>query len=124
MNEDPLIAGTDSLTCSVSHGPGYVVVSVAGEIDAGTEQQFRDVITSALARGVMRVAVDLTAVTFLASAAIGVVMGVHRVLADEDGLLVLVSPKGEAAQVLSLTGVSEVIPVVVRLPDAVALLDC
>ena len=120
MNEDPLSASSDSLNFSVSDGPGYVVVSVAGQIDAGTEQQFRDALTSALSHGATRLVVDLAAVPFMASAGIGVLMGVRRVLADEGGRLVLASPHGEVAQVLSLTGVSQMITVTASVTDALA----
>ena len=77
MNTDPLSTGTDSLAFSVSREAGYAVLSVAGNIDTGTEQRFRDALTS-----------------------------VH----------------GEVAQVLSITGVAEVIPVADSVADAVAAL--
>jgi hypothetical protein len=47
-------------------------------------------------------------------------MGVRRVLAADGGSLVLACPRGKVAQVLSLTGVSDVIPVAVSVADAVA----
>jgi anti-sigma B factor antagonist len=123
MNEDPQILSTSLLSISVAQERGYAVVSVAGEIDAGTEQQFRDALTSVLARGVLRIVVDLAGVAFMASAGIGVLMGMRRVLADEGGSLVLASPHGEVAQVLSMTGVDTVIPVAASAADAVARLD-
>jgi anti-anti-sigma factor len=58
----------------------------------------------------------------MSSAGIGVLMGVRRVLADAGGSLVLAAPHGEVAQVLSITGVAEVIPVAASLADAVAAL--
>lgn len=99
------------------------MVSVSGEIDASTEQRFRDGLTSVLSDGVVRVVVDLEGVAFLASAGIGVLMGVRRVLADDGGVLVLAAPHGEVAQVLAMTGVSDVIPVAPSVADAVARLD-
>jgi anti-sigma B factor antagonist len=123
VNEDPLIASTDSLAFSVAVESGYAVLSVAGEIDAGTERPFRDALTSVLARGIPRIVVDLSQVTFMSSAGIGVLMGVRRVLADEGGSLALAAPHGEVAQVLSITGVGEVIPVAATVADAVARLD-
>lgn len=122
MNEDPLIASDDSLAFSVSRKPRYVVLSVAGELDASTEQRFRDALTSVLTHGVPRIVVDLSAVVFMSSAGIGVLMGVRRVLADEGGALALAAPPGEVAQVLSMTGVAEVIPVATSVPEAVAAL--
>jgi anti-sigma B factor antagonist len=122
MNTDPRTTGTDSLAFSVSRKPGYAVLSVAGDVDAGTEQLFRDALTSVLAHGVPRIAVDLSLVDFMSSAGIGVLMGVRRVLADAGGSLALASPHGQVAQVLSMTGVAEVIPVTASVPDAVAAL--
>jgi anti-sigma B factor antagonist len=123
MSKDPLIATQEPLICSVSREQGYAVVSVSGEIDASTEQRFRDGLTSVLSNGVIRVVVDLEGVAFLASAGIGVLMGVRRVLADGGGVLVLAAPHGEVAQVLAMTGVSDVIPVASSVADAVARLD-
>src|SRR5215472_9975292 len=122
MNTDPLSTGTASLAFSVSREAGYAVLSVAGNVDAGTEQRFRDALTSVLAHGVPRIVVDLSRVAFMSSAGIGVLMGVRRVLADAGGSLVLASPHGEVVQVLSITGVAGVIPVTASLADAVATL--
>jgi len=122
MNTDPLSTGTDSLAFSVSRGAGHAVLSVAGNVDAGSEQQFRDALASVLADGVPRIVVDLSRVAFMSSAGIGVLMGVRRVLADAGGSLALAAPHGEVAQVLSITGVAEVIPVAASVADAVALL--
>ena len=122
MDTDPLSTGADSLAFSVTREAGYAVLSVAGNVDAGTEQRFRDALTSVLAHGVPRIIVDLSRVAFMSSAGIGVLMGVRRVLADAGGSLVLASPHGEVAQVLSITGVAGVIPVTASLADAVAAL--
>jgi anti-anti-sigma factor len=119
MNDDLPIIGDDLLSFSISQGPGYAVVSVAGEIDLDTERAFRDALTSALAGGVPRLVVDLGAVTYMGSTGIGVLMAVRRALAA-DGGLVLACPRGRVAQVLSLTGVSDVIPVAASVADAVA----
>ena len=100
-----------------------MVVSVAGEIDAGTECALRDVLTSVLARREPQVVVDLAGVAFLTSSGIGVLMGARKVLAAAGGSLMLASPRGEVAQILSLTGVSELIPVAASVADAVARRD-
>ena len=123
MNDDLPIYSDDDLhdllTYSISHGPCYAVVSVAGEIDLDTEQAFRAALTSALAGGVLRLVVDLAAVSYMGSTGIGVLMGVRRELAANGGSLVLVCPRGKVAQVLKVTGVREVIPVAASMADAV-----
>jgi anti-sigma B factor antagonist len=111
------------LTCSVSRGPDYAVVSVAGEIDASTEQGLRDGLAAVLSEGVVRVVVDLDGVGFMASAGIGILMGVRRLLSAGGGELVLASAHGDVAQVLDMTGVTNVIPVTANVADAVARLD-
>jgi anti-sigma B factor antagonist len=108
------------LTISVSPEPGYVVVSVAGEIDVATAAQFREQLASVISGGARRVVVDLARVTFMASAGIGVLTGTHRVLAAQSGSLVLASPSPAAGRVLSLAGVDQVIPVTGSVADAVA----
>jgi anti-sigma B factor antagonist len=113
---------SDLLSFSVSQGPGYAVVSLTGELDAGTEGEFRDALASVVAGGALRLVVDLAGVTFMASAGIGALMGVRRMLVAEGGSLALASPRGAVAQVLKLTGVGEVIPVAATVADAVARL--
>jgi anti-sigma B factor antagonist len=119
----PSIARNVPLTCSVSPGSGYVVVSVAGEVDAGTEQDLRDELAAVLHDGTGDVVVDLDRVRFMASAGIGVLLGARRVLADSGRQLVLAAPKGEVAQVLMITGISDVVPVAESVAAAVARLS-
>jgi len=109
------------MTFSVSHGAGYAVVAVAGEIDIVSQGQFRDRLSLVLAGDVRRLAVDLSGVTFMASAGLAVLTGLHRAMTAEGGSLVLVSPRGEVAQIVSLTGLDRVIPVLASMLDAVAL---
>ena len=110
----------DALTISVSPEPGYVVVSVAGEIDMATAAQFREQLASVISGGARRVVVDLARVTFMASAGVAVLMGTHRVLAAESGSLVLASPSPAAWRVLSLASLDQVIPVTGSVADAAA----
>jgi anti-sigma B factor antagonist len=110
----------DALTISVSPEPGYVVVSVAGEIDMATAAQFREQLASVISGGARRVVVDLARVTFMASAGVAVLAGTHRVLAAQGGSLVLASPSPAAGRVLSLAGVDQVIPVTGSVADAAA----
>jgi anti-sigma B factor antagonist len=110
----------DELTISVSPEPGYVVVSVAGEIDMATAAQFREQLASVISGGARRVVVDLARVTFMASAGIGVLTGTHRVLAGEGGSLVLAAPSPAVWRVLSVVGLDRVIPVTGSVADAAA----
>lgn len=110
----------DRLTISVSPGPGYLVVSVAGEIDTVTASQFREQLASVITCGARRVVVDLARVTFMDSAGIGVLTATHRVLAVQQGSLAVVSPSPAVRRVLSLSGLDQVILVTSSVPDAAA----
>jgi anti-sigma B factor antagonist len=110
----------DELTISVSPEPGYVVVSVAGEIDMATAPQFREQLSSVISGGARRVVVDLARVTFMASAGISVLIGTHRALVAESGSLVLASPSLAARRILALVGLDQVIPVTGSVADAAA----
>jgi anti-sigma B factor antagonist len=109
----------DGLTFSVSPEVGCVVVSVAGEIDTITAPQFRDRLASVVSGRSQRVVVDLTLVTYLASAGITVLTGTHRLLAGQGGSLVVACPSPAAWRVLSLLGVDQVIPVADSVAEAV-----
>jgi anti-sigma B factor antagonist len=123
VHDDLRLVSDHPLSFSITEGRGYMVVSAAGEIDAGAERALHDVLTSVRARRALRVVVDLAGVAFMASSGIGVLMAARRVLAAGGGSLVLASPRGEVAQILSLTGVSEVIPVAPTVADAIARRD-
>jgi anti-sigma B factor antagonist len=107
----------DALTVSVSLRPGCAVVSVSGALDVTTEGEFRERLTSVLAHGVPRLLVDLSGVTFMASAGLGVLTGLHHAMASEGGKLVLASPPEVVTRVLSLTGADRVIPVVASVAE-------
>jgi len=110
----------DQLTISVSPEPGYVVVSVAGEIDIATAAPFRERLASVICGGARRVVVDLGRVTFMASAGVAVLMGMHRVLAGQSGSLVVASPSPAVGRVLSVVGLDQVIPVTGSVAEAAA----
>lgn len=70
MVEDGAVAGL--LTVGLAERDAAVVVAVAGEVDLATVPQVRAAFADALGRlGGRRLVVDLTAVTFLASAGLG-----------------------------------------------------
>ena len=110
----------DQLSISVSPEPGYVVVCVAGEIDIATAAQFREELASVICGGARRVVVDLARVTFLASAGVAVLTGMHRVLAGQSGSLAVAAPSPAVGQVLSLVGLDQLIPVTGSVADVAA----
>jgi len=82
----------DQLSFSVLESSDRVLVSVTGEIAAGAEHQFREALVAALKPEPRRLVIDLAGVPFMASAGVGVLMGIRAVLTSRGGSLVLLSP--------------------------------
>ena len=100
--------------------PAYTLVSLAGECDLNTSRKLRDVLTSEVSRGARRLILDLSALGFMDSAGIQVLMSAHTLLNVRGGALVLVSPQPVVARILELTGADQLIPVYGSLGDAQA----
>jgi anti-sigma B factor antagonist len=88
---------------------GSTVVVAAGEIDVATSPALREALRVA-AELSSKVIVDLSAVTFLDSTGLGVLMGGFKTL-SADGSMCLVGPTGMVAKVLRITRLDEVIPI-------------
>jgi len=106
----------DKLSFAVAEFPDHVLVSVTGEIGVTDEDRFREVLASALSQEPARLVVDLADVPFMASAGVGVLMGIRSVLAARGGSLVLSSLRPAVARVLEVTGAAELIPVAAESP--------
>ncbi|HBP20859.1 MAG TPA: hypothetical protein DEA08_24105 [Planctomycetes bacterium] len=97
-----------------------------GEIDIHTAPQLEQAIDQVLAKGAQRIAVDLEAVTYIASAGVGLFVGNVNELKERGGGLVIVYSRhadaleGQTAmsegydvlQVFTLLGLDGVVPVV------------
>lgn len=109
--------GLDELRISVTPGPAYTLVSLAGECDLNTSRELRDVLTSEVSRGAQRLILDLSELGFMDSAGMQVLMSTHALLNIRDGALTLVSPQPVVARILELTGADQLIPVYDSLGD-------
>ena len=108
----------DELEISVTAGPAHTLVAVAGECDLHTGRQLRDVLTSEVSRGVRRLILDLSGLSFMDSTGMQVLLSVRAVLTVRGGVLALVCPQPVVARILELTGADRVIPVYDTLQDA------
>ena len=86
-----------------------MVVVASGEIDIATSPALREALVAA-AESSSNVVVDLSAVTFLDSTGLGVLMGGFRTLFGH-GSMCLVGPTGMVAKVLRVTRLDQVIPI-------------
>jgi anti-sigma B factor antagonist len=98
------------------------VVRVTGEVDMYTAPQLKQALLGLIDGGARRVVVDLSAVTFIDSTALGVLIGGVRRLHAADGAMALVVTSRPVERVLSITGLDRVFSIHTTLADAVAAL--
>jgi anti-sigma B factor antagonist len=96
------------------------VVGASGELDATTAPQLRLLLLDLLEDSQRNVVVDLSAVTFLDSTGLGVLVGGTRRLTDAGGTFSLVVTDARILQVLHLTGLQRVLTVFTSRAEAVA----
>ena len=79
------------------------VAAVSGRIDLRSAPELRDEAMAALAAVDGALVLDLSAVEFIDSSGLGVLIGLERESQRLQGRLVLVQPTGSAAQIFALT---------------------
>jgi anti-anti-sigma factor len=86
------------------------VVVLTGEADM-TCVELREVLAAEVAKKPRLIAVDMSALAFIDSGALQMIVAAYQVMRGDGGTLVLVSPVEAVARVLELTGVSEAVAV-------------
>ena len=89
------------------HG-GRTVVCVGGEIDVYTAPKLRDKITELVADGSYHLVVDMSAVEFLDSTGLGVLVGGLKKVRTHDGSLELVCNQDRLLKIFRITGLAKV----------------
>jgi anti-sigma B factor antagonist len=95
IREDP-VAG-------IERSDGYVVVSLAGELDLYNAHEVREALLECCAEAPDRLVVDLSAVKFIDSTALGVLIEARTRLANRRGFL-LAAPGLETRRALEISG--------------------
>lgn len=98
-----------SVESSVLDG-GRGLVCLRGEVDIYTAPRFKESLLELLDEGVTGIVVDLSAVTFIDSTALGVLIGGVRRLHDIGGRMALVVATRPVERVLTITGLDRVFP--------------
>jgi anti-anti-sigma factor len=106
---------------TVENEDGAVVVTAKGEVDAFVA----DDLTAAFEQAVedRRIVADFTAVSFLDSTALGLLVRVVREVDDSGGDIRVVLPEGTARRIFELTTLDRVLPVAPSRAQALAELD-
>lgn len=105
---------------AVERDGDVAAVVAGGEIDLYGAPELSDALSS-IARE-RRVLIDLTAVSFLDSTALGVVVTAVRELGEQGGLARVVLPTGSARRIFELTTLDQVLPLEESRAHAVAAL--
>ena len=97
---------------------GCTVVTVVGEVDVYTAPTLDEALSATIAEGNTCVVVDLTAVDFLDSTGLSVLVKALKRIREADGSLDVVVSADRVAKVFRLTGLDKVIPLHAALADA------
>jgi anti-sigma B factor antagonist len=109
------------LIIAVHRRPGHVLVTVSGEIDLAAAAQLRGRLAGP-AGGGRPVIVDLSRVSFIDAAGVGVLAGAAAQAAAQGGALQLAAAGWQVRRVLALTGLDRIIPLAATVAEARAAL--
>ena len=84
------------------------IIDLDGEVDVYTAPQLKQQIITLLDAGVKRVIVNLTAVEYLDSTALGVLIGGLKRLRERDGTLDLICPNPRIKRIFEITGLDKI----------------
>jgi anti-sigma B factor antagonist len=102
------VALTDVRITSAELGPDTCVISLGGELDLASSDRLMEEIDRVLAGDYRRLIVDLSAVTFLDSTALGVLTSAATRVRARGGEIVLVSDDPKVVRVFQITGLDRV----------------
>jgi anti-sigma B factor antagonist len=100
------------------HGQ-VVVVAVRGELDAVTSREFDEYLTTARQQS-DRIILDLTAVDFMDTSSLAVIVGHWKKLTARDGILALAGARYRYTKTLWITGLADRLPRYDTLEQAIA----
>ncbi len=92
------------------------VVTLAGEIDLAVVPEIRERLEAAMGAGCSQVLLDLEAVTYADSTALGLLVWIDRRLAPTSGKLILCGANADVSRILELSGLIGVAPTISARP--------
>ncbi len=84
------------------------VLKIAGEVDVFTAPKLREQVVDLAAKGVVHLVADLSAVEFLDSTGLGVLVGGLKRLRTHEGSLALVMTTDRISRIFKITGLTAV----------------
>ena len=101
--------------------PDATIVVASGELDAFVEEDLLGIFEETARE--RRLVVDLTAVSFLDSTALGILVRAVRGMDERGGTVRVVLPKGTARRIFEITTLDRVLPIADSRVEALATLD-
>lgn len=98
----------EDFSVSTSASDGSTVVQARGDIDVHSAPELRAELLEQIARGHRHLVIDLSAVTFLDSSALGVLVGAMKRVRDDGGWVRLVCPDQRLLKIFRITGLTRV----------------
>jgi anti-sigma B factor antagonist len=109
------------LRLDISERDGWAVLAVGGEVDVATAPRLRERLIELVNDGQHRIVVDLSAVEFLDSTGLGVLVGALKRVRTHDGDLALVCTESRVLKVFEITGLNKVFAMFASVDEAVAV---
>jgi anti-sigma B factor antagonist len=109
----------DDLRLSSKRRDGFVIVAVGGELDVVTSRQFDEYLTQARGED-DRVILDLSAVDFMDTGSLAVIVGHWKQLTAAGGMLVLAGARYRYTKTLWITGLADRLPLYDSVDEALA----
>jgi anti-sigma B factor antagonist len=106
-----------ALTIKAHREPGYIVVTVAGEVDIATVARLRERLSALAADGLPLVA-DLDQVSFIDATGLGALAGAARQAAAHGASLHVVCARPQTRRLFRVTGLDRQIPLARDLAEA------
>ena len=99
---------------------GIVVMTIRGPMDVATVPQLRDTLIGLIDEGHDRFVFEMSAVDFIDSIGLGVIVGVVHRLRPHDGALALAAPSAHARKAFHITQLTRVLSLHDTVEDALA----
>lgn len=90
-----------------------LVVAVQGDLDMATAKDFRDRVDGMLLMrpGIQQLLVDLSAVGFIDSSGLGVIIGRYKLMQDRGGQMALTGAGSNVYRILEMSGIKKLMPI-------------
>jgi anti-anti-sigma factor len=102
------------MTATVVSGPPSATVVLGGEIDIATAPAIRRLLLAAISGGHGPLAVDMSGVTFLGAAGVGVLVAAAHRAREAGGSLSLLAPSRQVRRLLDILAPDAIVPAAQR----------